>query len=71
MFVVTKFCHDKHTFVMTKDVFCHKEKAWCDKTFVATKLMFVTTKPLSQQKYVCRNKSFVVTRILLLRHVLS
>ena len=29
------FCHDKHTFVVTEDVFCS------DKSFVATKLILV------------------------------
>ena len=29
-----KFCHDKHAFVVTKDVFCHGKH-----TFVATKLL--------------------------------
>ena len=50
----TRVCHDKHTFVVTKDVcvFCNK-------------LVFVTN-VLSQQKYICHNRTFVATSILLL-----
>ena len=34
--IFVKFCNDKHTFVITKDVrVCH------DKTFVATKMILV------------------------------
>ena len=44
-------CHNKHAFVVAKDVFC------CDK------IMFVVTKVLSWQKYVCHNKhAFVVAK---------
>ena len=39
-----KLCHDKHTFVETKDVFClekHMFVATNDKTFVPTKIILV------------------------------
>ena len=49
-----KFYCNKHTFVTTKGVFCDDK---C--VFVATKVS------LSQQNYVCHDKSFVVTNILL------
>ena len=47
-----KFCHHKHTFVMTKDMFCHDKILFvatnicCDKKFVTTKILsyFVATK---------------------------
>ena len=65
-FVETKyFCHDKHNFVTTnivlsrpKDVFCH------DKHVCRDKHAFVATKVLSRQTRVCRNKSFVATKML-------
>ena len=37
-FLQQKFCHDKHTFVTTKDVFCDDKH---DKTIVATKMILV------------------------------
>ena len=49
-----KFCHNKHVFVMTKNVFCHGKK------FVATKHVFVVTqKCLLRQAHV-----FVATNVL-------
>ena len=77
-FVSANICRDKHTFVMTsilvttKDVFCHNKH-----TFVVTKVSLSQQTFLSRQnhaccdktflatKYVCHNKSFVVTSILL------
>ena len=35
------FCHDKHTFVVTKDLFCHDKHICHDKTFVTTKMILV------------------------------
>ena len=49
----------KHTFVMTKDMFC------CDKHVCQDKSKLVATNVLSLQKYVCRDKSFVATSRLL------
>ena len=47
-----KICHDKHTFVARKDVFC------CDKH------MFIMTKvSLSQQNFCCDKIMFVATNI--------
>ena len=46
-------CHNKHTFVVTKDAF------FCDKRVFVTNV-------LSQQKYICHNKTFVTKSILLL-----
>ena len=35
-----KFCHDKHTFVMTKDMFYQDKHVCCDKrVFVVTKII--------------------------------
>ena len=36
-----KFCHGKHTFVVTKDVFCRNKHVCLDKKFVATKIILV------------------------------
>ena len=44
-----RFCHDKHTFVKTKDVFCHD------------KHVFVATNMLSQQQ----QKVFVTIKMIL------
>ena len=49
----------KHTFVMTKDVFC------CNKHVCHDKSKLVATKVLSPQKYVCHDKCFVASSILL------
>ena len=48
-----KFCHDKHTFVMTKDTFyvCH------DKSMLGTTKLFVATN-------ICHDKSFADINIL-------
>ena len=35
------FCHDKHTFVVTKDLFCRDKHVCRDKTFVTTKMILV------------------------------
>ena len=51
----------KHTFVMTKDVFCS------DKLVCHDKSKLVATKVLSPQKYVCYDKCFVASSIPLLR----
>ena len=48
-----KRCHDKRTFVETKHVFCHN------------KSMLVATTLLLWQNYVCCDKRFVMTSILL------
>ena len=48
-----KFCHDKHSFVATKESVC------CDRS------KLVATNVLSRQKYVCPDKSFVETKIIL------
>ena len=55
-----RFCHDKHTFVATKDVFCRDKHV-----FVTTKVSlswqnFCSDKLLSQQ-----NTSYVMTKLLL------
>ena len=34
-----KFCHGKHTFVLTKDVLLQQTGVCCNKTFVATKMV--------------------------------
>ena len=48
----TRVCRNKHTFVATKDVFCH------DKSFVATSILFSRQKTcLSWQTCICRDKS--------------
>ena len=53
--VATKYYgRDKHTFVATKDVFCRD------------KSKLVTTKLLWQQNYVCRDKSFVAKKLILM-----
>ena len=48
----TQVCHDKQVFVTTRHVACRDKKyAIHNKTFVATKIMFVATNTfLSQQK---------------------
>ena len=51
---LSRVCRDKHTLVVTKDM------------FVMTKVS-LSQEHLSQQNYVCRDKSFVVISILLLR----
>ena len=60
-----QLCLDKHTFVATKDVFCRDkhvvdatEYVCRNKTFVATKKMFVAAN-------ICRDKSFVATNTIL------
>ena len=44
-----KFCHDKHTFVATKDVFCLDKRMFAAtnyKTFVPTKIILVAAPPM-------------------------
>ena len=68
--VATNFCHDKHMFTPTKVLSQHKR---CDKTFVTTnillsrqKIFFVMTNTfLSQQTLLCRDKTFVTTKMTL------
>ena len=51
----------KHTSVAIKDVFGHEKHRKSE--LVVTKLTFVTTNVLSQQKYVCRDKhTFVAAK---------
>ena len=71
-----KFCWDKHTFVVTKDVFCcNGSMLVTKKTFETNKIMFVATNIchgksfattnmcLSWQKFFCYDKTFVATTI--------
>ena len=58
-----KFCCDKHTFVVTKDVFCREENTCLSQQ----KLRLSQQNFCHNKKYVCRNKSFAVTRTLSLR----
>ena len=53
--------YDKHTFVATKDVFCHDKYVCHDKT------KLVATKLLSRSNFVCRDKNMFVTPNLLSR----
>ena len=66
------FCWDRHTFVITKEVFCRnrsmlvtkkllRQTKWC-----LLRQISVTAKVLSPQTCVCRDKSFFVTTKLLL-----
>ena len=69
-----KFCHDKHTFVATKDVFCRDKRRVCrdkrrvcrdkhnfvGKGFVATKICLCGT--LSREAYFCRDKRRALSR---------
>ena len=55
-----KFCHNKHTFVMTKDVFCH------DKHVLVMTKVSLSRQKVCRDKRVCCNKylsSFVTTSI--------
>ena len=67
-----KFCRDKHNFVAAKLAATNKllsRQKTCffprDKhTFVATKIYFVAINTcLSRQKYACRDKTFVATKL--------
>ena len=66
LFVITNivlsqqnFCHDKHIFVVKKDMFCCNKH--CDKTFVMTKMILVAA--LAKDS---RNKhNFVATKMIL------
>ena len=58
--VATKiFCRGKYTFVATKDVFCH------DKHVFVTWLSRQTRVPPPFQTRVCRDKTFVATKVIL------
>ena len=66
----THVCHNKHTFVMTKDVFCHDKhmfvatkESLLRQNFSHNKIMFVMTKIfLSQQRFCCDKHTFVTTK---------
>ena len=71
IFVTTNICRDKHNFVATK--------AWLSRQNFCRNIMFVATKGLSRQAYffrdkrhtlscqtrVCRDKTFVTTKMIL------
>ena len=72
--VMTKiFCCDKHTFVVTKIVFCRNKPVFVvltcvcgDKTFVVTKIVFCGNKPVFVVlTCVCGDKTFVATKMIL------
>ena len=58
MFMCQKFCHDKHTFVATKDMFCRDKHRFVLTYFCHDKIMFVTTNVLSRHAhFFCRDKN--------------
>ena len=63
-----KFCCDHHTFVTTNNLFCHNTcLSWqANDLLCHDKSMFVMTNTcLSQQTRVCCNKTFVMTKMIL------
>ena len=57
-FLSRHVCHDKHLFVATKHVFCHD-----------TNMLVVTN--VLWRKNVCRNKTFVATKMVLVAALAS
>ena len=58
-FLQQKFCGDKHAFFVTQDVFCH------DKHVFVVKKVSLSPQKFCHDNYICRDKSFVVTKICL------
>ena len=62
-------CYNKHVFVMTKYVICSDKSMLVATTFVTTKIFccnktFVAASILlSQQRHVCHDKTFVMTKM--------
>ena len=62
--VTTKiFCCGKHTFVVTKEVFCHNKHICHDKTFVMTKMILVAALTNDRQLYKARYSYLTITAV--------
>ena len=70
-FLSRRFCHDKHVFVVTKvcllrhTCVCHDKTGLLSNTRLPRQKLFRDKNILSRQTRVCRDKTFVVTKMIL------